>query len=103
MAQKLADLRQGRAGAQKLRCRGVAQAMRLDVPKAGAPGGIRYDGTHAARAEHVMGRDVPDEHGPALGVRGAGVAQVFGQSEPDIGRQGHAFVTIALAAQGDRA
>ena len=48
MAQKLADLRQGRPSAQKLRCHRVAQAMCVDAPEVGSPGGIRHDAAHPA-------------------------------------------------------
>lgn len=103
MAQKLADLRQGRPGAQKVRCRGVAQAMRVDAPEVGAPGGIRYNTAHPAWSKGMMRREVPHKDRPALGVRRSGMAQVFGQSPADIRRKGHQLVAVALAAHADRA
>jgi hypothetical protein len=62
----------------------MAQAMRMDAPEARSPGGIRHDRAHTARAERVMGREVPDEHGPAVGVRRPGACQVIGYPATDI-------------------
>ncbi len=81
----------------------MAQAMRVDAPEVRAPCGIRHDAADPARAESMMGREVPDEHGPPLRVRRSGMAQVFGQSAADIRRKGEPLVTIALAAHADRA
>ena len=73
----------------------------MDTPEIGPPGGVRNDRAHTARTEMVMWSDAPNEHGPAPGVRGTGVLQVFDQPATDIGRQRHPFTTIALAAHDD--
>jgi hypothetical protein len=103
MTQELAGLRQGCAGPQELRCRGVAQAMRMDAPETRAPGGIRHDGAYTARPKRVMRREVPDEHGPALGVCGSCAFQVFGHPVTDIRRKRQPFHTASLAGHDHRA
>ena len=81
----------------------MAQAMRMNAPEARAPGCIRHDAAYTARPECVMGREVPDEHGPPQGVHRSGMAQILGQTATDIRRKREPFVTIALAAHADRA
>jgi len=75
----------------------------MHTPEARAPGGVRHDAAHAAGPKHMVGREVPNEHGPPLGVRRSGACQVFSHQVPDIGRKGQLFVTITLAAHADRA
>jgi len=50
-----------------------------------------------------MGRRMPDEYGPAQGVRWPGVAQIVCQSAANIRRKRKPLMTIALAAHADRA
>ncbi len=62
--------------------------MRMYTPQARAPSGICHDTAHTAFAEFVMRREMSDEHGPALGIRGPDILQIFGHSVPDIGWKG---------------
>ena len=74
----------------------------MHAPKASAPSNVRHDGAHTGRAKRVMGRKMPDEHGPTLGIRRSAVLQIFGHSMSNIGGKGHLLITIALAVNTDR-
>ena len=103
MTQDLTDFRQGRTGPQQLRGRSVTQAMGVDASETRASGRIRHDAAYTGSTKSMMGREVPDEHGPPLGVRRPSVAQVFRQSATDIRRKRKPLMTIAHAVHADRA
>jgi hypothetical protein len=47
----------------------MAQAMCVHAPEVRAPGGIRHDAADPACSESMMGREVPDKHGPSLNCK----------------------------------
>jgi len=52
----------------------------MHAPNACSAGSIRYNTTHAARAECVMGREVTDKYSSLQSVRRSCTRHVFGKS-----------------------
>ena len=75
----------------------------MDAPEARSPGGIRHDRAHTARDRARDGARSAGRTRSGPGRPRAGRCQVFGQPATDIGRKGHPFATVSLAAHGDRA
>jgi hypothetical protein len=84
----LADLRECRAAAQQLRCRGVPQPVRMDQaeprPERGRPDHER----DPARRQPVVRRADTHEHRPVQRARGSPIAQVVDDRFADVVRNG---------------
>jgi hypothetical protein len=101
MAQHLADLRQRRAGAQHLRGRAMAQAMRADGPQASPSGGSAHDAADPNARQPTQRSLDTDEQRALLRAGRMAVMQVGRDRLADVGGQRQPIAAAALAADRD--